>query len=552
MSVTLAGVAASSGIALAAPFLPHSDLHASAASDLKADPSAVTEAFAAVGGELSALAATLRAKGLADEADILEAESLIASDEELASEVLAAMAKGADAGDAIATVGAEFASLLESLESEYLQERAADVRQVVRRVLSLLSGPGETAALPEQFILCDADVGPADLLERAGDGLAGAVSLRGGVNAHAAIVARSLGVPLLLGIDPRQLEFAAGVDVLLDADRSVLVIDPPADVRKDARRRIRAGTDTRRRYAVERDQPAETVDGRPVVLLCNVASAAELQIAFDAGAAGVGLLRTELPFLDSTGWPTEEEHREFLETIFASLDDVPVTVRLLDFSNDKVPPFLIGRPAGLEALLAAPAALQAQLAAVLEVGRRARTTIMLPMVRTPEEVLAVRAQLRGLARQVRLPEPPLGVMVELPEAVERSDELAAVADFFSIGTNDLTSTVLGLDRSDQGSRPGLTAHPKVLSQVVRTCQAAKRAGIPVSVCGDAAGDPLVLPLLLGASVSTLSVSPARVDEVRWRIRRTNASEWETHLGKVLQLRDAEAALAYLDHVEQDR
>jgi phosphoenolpyruvate-protein kinase (PTS system EI component) len=539
------GVAASPGVAVAAAWQPRGDPTASTAL-LTADQETVRDAFAAVADELLTLAAQLRGKGLREEASILTAESAIARDEELVNAVISGMADGETAGAAIGHAGEQFAAMLEALDSPYLRERAADVRQVVGRALVVLAGGLDSAPPPKPFVLLDADVGPIDLLEVADQGLAGAVSLRGGVNAHAAIVARSLGIPLLVGIDPAQLAIRDGSDVVVDAENAVLVVDPSPDTRADADRRLARATSRREQFALEHDLPAETVDGRRVVLLCNVASAPEVTIGLAAHASGVGLLRTELPFLNAREWPTELLHREMLAPVFAQLDGVPVTVRLMDFGNDKVPPFLVSGPEGLDALLENPEALRAQLAALLDVGRRAPVRVMLPMVRRPDQVSAVRAVLHTVARQVGVAEPMLGIMVELPEAVERAAALAQVSDFFSLGTNDLTAAVLGLSRADQGARPALAAHPRVLARIVETCDAASAAGIAVSVCGDAGGDPLVLPLLLGAGIRSLSVSPARVDEVRYRIRRTNASEWAGRLRAVLALPDAESVWTYVE------
>lgn len=539
------GVAASPGVAVANVWQPRRDPTAAMVS-LTADEETVRDAFATVAEALLALAQEMQRKGLREEAGILRAEAAIARDEELLNAVVAGMAAGATAGAAIGRAGEDFAAMLEALDSAYLRERAADVRQVVRRALLVLAGGQDNAPPPKPFVLVDADVGPVDLLEVAAHGLAGAVSLRGGVNAHAAIVARSLGIPLLIGIDPVQLAILDGSDVVLDADGSVLIVDPSPAARADADGRIAEATFRRERFALERDLPSVTTDGRPVALFCNVASAPEVAIGLAARAAGVGLLRTELPFLHAHEWPAESRHRELLAPVFAQLDGLPVTVRLMDFSNDKVPPFLVSGLEGLDALLESPEALRAQLAAVLEVGRHAQTRVMLPMVRRPEQVTTVRAELRALAQRMGVAEPMLGIMVELPEAVDRAPRLAEVSDFFSLGTNDLTAAVLGLSRTDQGARPALAAHPRVMSCIVATCRAAMAAGIPVSVCGDAGGDPLVLPLLLGAGVGNLSVSPARVDEVRYRIRRISVHEWAGRLADVLPMAGAEAVWSYVE------
>jgi phosphoenolpyruvate-protein kinase (PTS system EI component) len=505
----------------------------------------VRDAFATVGDEFLALADEMKRKGLREEAAILTAESAIARDAELLDGVLSAMVEGTPAGKAIQDVGEEFALTLENLESEYLRERAADIRQVVRRTLAVLAGGHGSSAPTKPFILMDTDVGPVDLLQVAAEGLAGAVSLRGGVNAHSSIVARSLGIPFLIGVDVAPLGIEDGVEVLLDADRAALILDPSADERIDANQRIAAAAAQRDQYALERDFAAETVDGRAVTVMCNVASAPEARIGFDAHASGVGLLRTELPFLDANQWPTESKHRETLTPIFSELDGISVTVRVMDFSNDKVPPFLEPGLEGIEALLAHPDALREQIRAVLDVGRRAQTRLMLPMVRTPEEVNTVRAMVREIAAELALPEPKLGIMVELPETADRAAELAQVSDFFSLGTNDLTASVLQLARTEQGMKPAMAADPRVLRHIAATVKAADEAGISVSVCGDAGGDPLVLPLLIGAGLRAFSVSATRVDEVRYRLRRIDAGEWAERLPEALELDGIEAVWDYV-------
>lgn len=540
------GGAAAPGVALATAWYPRRSATEAAVSSLIADDQTVRDAFATVAVELSILAGEIRGKGLGEEADILIAQAAIARDDDLRDDVLAEIALGTVAGAAIQLVGERYAQMLEHVESTYLRERAADIRQVIRRTLAVLAGSPTSTPPPKPFVLVDPDVGPVDLLELASGGLAGAVSFRGGISAHAAIVARSLGIPLLIGIDTELLDLADGTEVLLDADHAVLIIDPSPEVRAEANRRIATATARQQMHALERDLPAETLDGEHVGLLCNAASAPEVTIGLEARAAGVGLLRTELPFLTAADWPSWQAHRTALAPVFEQLSERPVTVRLMDFSNDKLPPFLTSAEQGLDALLRNPRALRAQLVAVLDVGRQARTQVMLPMVRDADQVVAVRGLLRDAARRVGVPEPPLGIMVELPEAVDRADELAEVCDFFSLGTNDLTASVLGLGRLDERASPALAAHPSVLRRIVTTVRAAHRAGIPVSVCGDAGADPLVLPLLLGAGIRSFSVSPARVNEVRHRIRRTNAADWASRLGPALELSDAEAVWDYVE------
>jgi phosphoenolpyruvate-protein kinase (PTS system EI component) len=271
--------------------------------------------------------------------------------------------------------------------------------------------------------------------------------------------------------------------------------------------------------------PAATIDGRAITVLCNVASAAETKAGLARGAAGVGLLRTEIPFLDALAWPTLAEHRAHLAPILSLLAERTATVRLLDFSGDKIPPFLARRhadgaptgpqtAAGLMALLAHRIALRDQLHAILEAGRQALLGVLIPMVGSLDEVAQVRAALAETAAAVGAPVPRLGIMVELAATAAAAETFAPAVDFFSIGTNDLAGQVLGLDRRDPTARPALAADPRVLGLIAHVAEVGRRAGIGVSVCGDAAADPQVLPLLIGLGVDTLSVPAARVPRVK--------------------------------------
>jgi phosphoenolpyruvate-protein kinase (PTS system EI component) len=232
-------------------------------------------------------------------------------------------------------------------------------------------------------------------------------------------------------------------------------------------------------------------------------------------AEGVGLLRTELLFLDAPDWPDEERHYLFLKPLLAALADRTATIRLLDFGADKTPPFLAGCTGrGVELLLAEPRALRSQLAAILRAAEGTATRILVPMVTRVEQVEAVRAALRAVLGDRR--PPALGAMIETPEAARNAPELARRLDFLSLGTNDLIQLTLGLDRESSGSSP--LTHPRVLPLVEGTVRAAHGAGIPVEVCGEAASEPAVVPLLVGLGVDELSVGAARVGEVRELVR----------------------------------
>ena len=246
--------------------------------------------------------------------------------------------------------------------------------------------------------------------------------------------------------------------------------------------------------------------------MCNVASAAETRLGLANGAAGVGLLRTEIPFTHASGWPSRGDHLAALAPVLRLLPGRRAVVRLLDFAGDKVPPF--AGAAGLAAFLHAPGALAAQLAAILTAGTGTDLSVMIPMVRSPREVDLVRTELFKAAKAAGVDPPPLGMMVELAATARAAPAFAGGVDFFSIGTNDLTADVLGRDRS--ALRPADAAEPTVLTAIAGVVRAAREAGIGLSVCGDAAADPAVLPSLLALGVRTVSVGAAKIPAVaRW-------------------------------------
>jgi phosphoenolpyruvate-protein kinase (PTS system EI component) len=531
-----------------------------------ATPDDVTAAFAAVAAERSALAERLSSAGRGPEAEIIAIGALIAGDPSLSAPALAAMRGGTDAATAVREATEGHAAAMEKLDNPELAERAGDIRQIASAVLERLRTRGGAAAPdavagdePGDFILVRREVSPADLIESAEEGLVGAVSVAGGASSHAAIVARGLGIPMIAGASPEVLGLSPGAAALLDADSGELVVGAAvvAEPRRAAGPRHQPGP--RLAAGDERAEPPRTADGHEVVVLCNVASAVETRRGLAAGAAGVGLLRTELPYTQAAGWPTLAQDRDQLGPILELLADRTAIVRLLDFSGDKIPPFL-GRPAGwvvggpaggevpgeatreaggrvaaaggepltlpagagLAALLAHPFALADQLRAILETGRDARLGVLIPMVSSLREVSRVREVLAETAAAAGLPAPPLGMMVELESTAVNAAAFAPAVSFFSIGTNDLTGDVLGLGRRDQAAGPALAAHPRVLALVKRVAEAGRAAGITVSVCGDSAADARVLPLLIGAGVRTVSVPAARVPTVRSWVPNLNS------------------------------
>jgi phosphoenolpyruvate-protein phosphotransferase len=418
---------------------------------------------------------------------------------------------GLPASEALRGAAEAIAAELAQLGDPTLALRADDVRSLGRRAAARANGvkPGTIDG-----VVVAAELGPADVAELAttarGVALAG-----GGVTAHAAIVARSLGVPMVVGLGPAVLEIEDGEEVVIDGGDGIVYRHPDAARVAAARAEAARIRDARQEAIAQRSDPAQTMDGRAVRVLANAASVAEVTESLAQGAEGVGLLRTELLYLDAQGWPTESQQASFLRPILAPLSGRIATVRLLDFGGDKTPPFLHGATGrGIELLLASPEALRAQLSAIVSAGALTRLRILVPMVTGPAQISAVREVLATVVDGQ--PSPELGSMIETPEAALRAEEIAEVSDFLSIGTNDLTQLVLGLDRERSKSAP--VTDPKVLRLIDKTTRAGRAAGIPVDVCGEAASDPIAMPILVGLGVDELSVAAARVGEVRRWIR----------------------------------
>jgi len=295
--------------------------------------------------------------------------------------------------------------------------------------------------------------------------------------------------------------------------------------------------EARDRAMAARGLPTVTRDGRTVRVLANAATPAEVRAALAAGADGVGLFRTELAFLEAQHWPTLAEHCRALEPALTQLEGLTATVRLLDFGGDKTPPFLkgvLGR--GVELLLEDVAALSWQLEAILETGDATELRVLIPMVTEPGQVRAVRAAMEPIAARRGTRVPIVAAMIEVPAAAVMADRIAPEVGMFSIGTNDLTTLQLGIDRTRPGGAPA--HHPAVLQLIADTVNAARASGIPVEVCGEAASNPLVMPLLVGLGVDELSVGAAAVARVRAWVRALNYGEAS---GIAYRALDAESA-----------
>jgi phosphoenolpyruvate-protein kinase (PTS system EI component) len=494
-------------------------------------------ALEAAAAQLDALAGRLADEGRAAEADVVAAGAMMARDPTLEAAVADQVARGRPAAAALQE-GVEAASApLRALDDPTLALRADDLRSVGRRAARIAAGAHPAAAPDtEPAVLVAVDLGPADIAELDAS-VAGLALGAGGATTHAAIVARSLGLPMVVGLGDGLADVAEGTPMFVDGDGGRVAVAPAApDVlhaeREGARRAVAA-----RRARDERDLPAETRDGHRVRVLANVASRPEVDLALAAGAEGVGLLRTELAFLDARGWPGQAAHERALRPLLEPLAGRVATVRLLDFGGDKEPPFLRGAAGrGIELLLAEPLALGAQVAAVVAASAGVRLRVLVPMVTEVAQLRAVREILGGAGE--------LGAMVEAPAAATLAGQLAAAADLLSIGTNDLSSLELGRSRHAGEAPP--VHHPAVLRRVAEVVAAGRAAGIPVAVCGEAASDPRTLPLLVGLGVDELSVGAARVGEVRAAVRSLDHAAARAAASRALDAEGPDEVLRVLD------
>ena len=522
----IGGLAASPGVAVGRVLL----LDVSTGEDTphrgaEIETEAALAALDAVAGELGARAERLRTDGLKAEAEILDANRLMALDPMLRADV-EALAREETATTALRSATGSHSERLAALSDPMLAARASDVRELGRRAARRLVQHATEIAPDGPAVLVGDDIGPADVADLRESELAVvAIALAAGAaTSHAAIMARSLGLPMVVGAGPELLDAVTATEIVVDGDTGRAFLEPTVERHEWGLARMAELARERQRHARERALPAVTLDGRWVTLLANAAAPVEVRAALEMEADGIGLLRTELAFLDARAWPTEEEHIVALEPLLALLPGLVATVRVLDFGDDKTPPFLAGvETRGIALLLEHPDALGAQLRAILRAAGDADLRLLLPLVESPEQLRAVRRLLRDAASDTGwTAAPPLGAMIETPLAARRAHELALEADFFSVGTNDLVQYTLGLDRSQPLATARSAADPRVLRLIADTVAAGHEAGLTVEICGESASVPELAILYVGLGVDELSVAPARLDEIRTTVRSVSA------------------------------
>ena len=483
----------------------------------------------------------------ASEAEIFSAHRLMLNDPELMDDIHQRIQdKQISAEDAIQQSIAMFARRLQEADDPYLREREEDIRDIGLRLIRHIHDhtTARFSTLREHAIIVASELMPSDLVELDHQHLAGIVTERCGETSHVAILARALGAPVLSGLPDITSQVENGQRLLLDSNSGELVIEP-SFVKLQNFRQHRDSFQQQARQALEdAELPCQTADGTTISILANLARPTDDELQAAAKLNGVGLLRTEFLFLDHTEPPTIDE-QVALYTKVAAQTGGEATIRTLDLGGDKFPLFLerhleqnpnMGSRGLRFSLTAGEQLFRDQIQSLLLTAQQASIKIMFPMVIGVDDLIAAKAIVEEIARNMQMASlPPLGVLIETPSSMLLIDAILEQVDFIGIGTNDLTQFILATDRNALDNTDDYsTLHPSVLSAINTVILAAHRSGIPVKICGEAASVPAIACLFVGMGVRRLSMSPLSAPRVKYALRAT-------HLDRLKQI--AKEALA---------
>jgi len=554
---TLAGVCAAPGIAVGKLVRwddADIDPPETAGNTPAAESRALDKAIAAVDGELNTTVRDASQRGAHGEAGIFAVHRVLLEDPTLIDAARDLISLGKSAGFAWREAIRAQIGVLSKVDDALLAERAADLRDIEKRVLRALGYSNAAArSLPDEAVLSADEFTPSDLSSLDRKRVTALVMARGGATSHAAIIARQAGIPALVAMGDALHAIADGTQVVVDATAGRLEYAPSAlDVERarTERERLAGVREVNRRTS---QQAAATSDGRAIEVAANIATLDDASTAVDNGADAVGLLRTELLFIHRQAAPTVDEHRQSYQSIVEALQGRTAIIRTLDVGADKEVDYLTLPPEpnpalglrGIRLAQVRPDLLEDQLRGLLAVQPAGKVRILLPMVTDVGELLRLRKRIDELAAEAgRTDKIEVGVMIEVPSAALLADQLSKHADFLSIGTNDLTQYTLAMDRC----QPDLAAqadglHPAVLRLVAAAVQGAGQHGKWVGVCGALAGDPLAVPLLVGLGVTELSVDPVSVPGIKARVRKLDYQLCRQRAQDALALESAQAVRA---------
>ena len=528
--------------------------------EIEAELALFESALQAVRSDMNALSERLASQMRKEERALFDVYLMMLDDSALGGEVSRMIRTGQWAQGALRQVVSDHVVRFEMMDDAYLSERASDIKDIGRRLLGYLQeARKQTLTYPENTILVSEELSPAMLGEVPEGRLVGMVSVLGSSNSHVAILARAMGIPTVMGAVDLPYSKVDGIELIIDGTRGEIITNPAKVLREqylrlaEQERQLSAGLD------VLRELPCETTDGHRIPLWVNTGLLADVVRAQERGAEGVGLYRTEVPFMIKERFPSEKEQMAIYREQLEAFHPLPVTMRTLDIGGDKsLPyfpikeenPFLGWR--GIRVTLDHPEIFLLQTRAMLKASAGLNNLrILLPMIsgiRELEESLHLIHRAWGEVRDegMDVEMPPIGVMIEVPAAVYLTRELASQVDFISVGSNDLTQYLLAVDRNNPRVADLYDyLHPAVLEALQRVVKEAHEEGKPVSICGEMAGDPAAAVLLLAMGFDSLSMNATNLPKVKWLLRQISKQTAQDLLAKVMRIDSPEVIHATL-------
>jgi len=539
-SFVLRGTPATPGIAMGPAFVmeTYDDLHyiiEEKSDNPAAERRRLQKAIREGQKEIEALRTRVHERLGAEDATIFNIHLMMLEDEGFKDKVLELIERGSTATYALKSVISGYLRSFQEIDDQYLRDRAVDIEDVGRRLIRLMSdSPGESVFhISGEGILITRLVTPTDVSNLSTEQVRGIATVAGGHTSHAIILSRSLGIPCVVGIEELLEAVHTGDFIIVDGNTGNVFLNPEQNIINEYKRLL----DDYNRHMVElvseKDFPAVTLDGAKIKLMANAGLVSDLRLIQYYGADGIGLYRTEFPFMARTKLPTEEEQFKIYRSMVEGAEGKPVNIRTLDVGGDKAisylnmpqeeNPFLGWR--SIRMLTEKADIFKTQIRAILRAARYGPVGILIPMVSILEEVRAVKILVEDAKRDLeseKVPfqsDVPLGVMIEVPSAVHLAGRIARETDFLTIGTNDLVQYVLAVDRNNK-----MVAHlydpmnPAVLNLIYMTSRAAREADTPLGLCGEIAADPLWTPLLVGLDISVLSMNSASIPMIKRTIR----------------------------------
>ena len=502
----------------------------------------------------------MRSVGHDEQANIMEAHLFLAQDPMLTDGMTDKVQEMGNAPAAILASAAESAKIFQSMDDEYLRERAADVLDVSKRIAGKILGIKEPEVGDNMVILCGYEVEPSVIASVPDDKIAGVIMGQGSTTCHAVIIAKSRAIPTVVGMEHRLDAIPEGAFVIIDGHTGDIFVDPDAETIKEYEAKLAKQRADEERYAALKDLPAVTKDGVEVQLAANIGSPNDAENAAKYGNKGVGLFRSEFVFMGREDIPSEEMQFESYKKAVEACNGELCVIRTMDIGGDKPLPYLniphednpfLGYRA-IRISLNRRDLFMPQLKAILRAGVYGRAAIMAPMIVSVDEILRLRSFVREAMQELEdegkeySKTVQIGIMVETPAAAVMTPIFAKYVDFFSIGTNDLVQYTLSVDRVNPNVGYLYNHfHPAVLQLIQRTIKSASDRGIWSGMCGEMASDPYAAVILMAMGITELSMSAPSIPRVKEMLRSVTYEEAQKHLAKVMEMETGEQVLKYL-------